>query len=164
MERIMRHKKILIVLLAFMVIGGCVLTKTIDNKRIDSHITEKNIVYTPNTLALKSYRDVISIDFFDYWIFKLNDKQRKEIEKDLTNEKWSKVNSLHIEILQRFLYEEKNFEAVIYNENCYICVYDALNNKIVTCSDNSVYDLLYQMYIFIYEPETGYYICIYKTR
>ena len=163
MEGIKKHNKYFLVAFVFLVSVLFLFVVNIKEKKIDSYITEKNIVYTPDTLAVKSHKDIISIDTFNYWIFKLNDEQKAEISEELDNGNWSQVNNLHLNKLSGFLYEEKEFEPIIYNSACKICVYDDFNGRIVTSEDKSVYDLLTQTIIFVYEPENGYYICIHIT-
>ena len=155
-----KSRKLIIVTIFFIFVISLVFF--FENWKISEYITDKRIVYTPNTIAKKYYNE-FSIDIFEYWIFILNEKQKQVIEEELGNSKWSKINGYHMSELFHFLMYEEDLEKILESENCYICVYDRYNDKIITNADKYVYDALTQKIIFVYEMKTGTYICIHET-
>lgn len=153
--------KIFVVVIIF---GICVCSflNFIQTRKISEYITDKKIVYTPGTIAKKYYSE-LSIDIFEYWIFVLNDEQKQELEKELSNNRWSEINELHLGELSHFLMYEEELGKILKSKSCYVCVYDRYNDKIITDADKFVYDSLTQKIMFVYEAETGTYICLHET-
>ena len=156
----MKKLRNLVIVIIFFV---CVvmLVNFFENWKISEYITDKKIVYTPDTIAKKYYSE-LSIDVFEYWIFTLNDEQKQEIEKELEN-KWSKNNGYYMGEFDHFLMYEEDLENLLESKNCYVCLYDRYNDKVITTVDEYDNNSLTQKIMFVYEKNTGTYICIHET-
>ena len=129
---------------------------------ISEYISGLGIVYTPVTYASRFHQD-LSIDTFEYWVFKLNDSEKMEISKDIEIGNWEKLNSNHIERLDSFTRYYKILGFLYKKHDCYICIYDRNNDAIITNSENLIYLDTSSWIIFLYDTETGKYYCIHQT-
>ena len=115
----------------------------------------------PQVHSITSFE--LSIDTFEYWVFKLSDSEKAEISKDIETGNWEKLNSNHIERLDSFTSYYKIFGFLYKKHNCYICIYDRNNDVIITNSKNLIYLDTSSWIIFLYDTETGKYYCIHQT-
>ncbi len=130
---------------------------------INEYISDLNIVYTPSSPA-RTYRySNISIDIFEYWVFKLSDLEEKTVLNDIENGKWDELDSNHIAKLDAFDYYNKILGKNYKKNDCYICIYDCKNDIIITDSENMIYEDTTKWIIFLYDTETKKYYCIHET-
>ena len=129
---------------------------------ISDYISELNVVYTPTTYANR-FHYTLSIDTFEYWVFKLSDSEKQEILKDIKTGNWEKLNSNHIEKLDAFTHYTKVLGFTYKKHNCYICIYDRNNNIIITNSENWIHLDTTGWIIFLYDTESEKYYCIHET-
>ena len=130
--------------------------------RMSEYISELDVVYTPDTVPDRFY-DKLSIDTFEYWVFKLNDSEKAKISKDIETGNWEKLNSNHIEKLDSFSDYIKILGFSYKRHDCYICIYDRDNDAIITNSENLMYFETSKWIVFLYDTETGKYYCIHET-
>ena len=126
---------------------------------LNPYISDLNIVYTPTKPAYKFHR-WYWIDIYDYSVFRLSNKEEKIILQEAENGKWSELTQHHINLLD---YYEDYYEFLDYSyryHKCYICIYDELNNQIVT---DFCEDIPPNRIIFLYDTETNKYYCVLDT-
>ena len=58
---------------------------------------------------------------------------------------------------------EEDLENLLESQNCYVCLYDRYNDKVITTVDEYDNNSLTQKIMFVYEKDTGTYICIHET-
>ena len=124
------------------------------------YISEKNITYVPTSIAKMHHRDIIGIDEFEYWVFKLNKTEQKEMQKYLKTDDWSLINSNHPEFVLERAEDETNL--TFNSGNCYICVYDNSENKIITNAADDLHMSQNTIY-FIYDTSSHYYVVMHMT-
>ena len=156
--------KIVIVLVIILSISLSIFSHFIKSKfgTISDYISELDVVYTPITYASR-FHYALSIDTFEYWVFKLSDSEKQEILKDIKIGNWEKLNSNHIEKLDAFTHYTKILGFMYKKHNCYICIYDRNNNVIITNSENWIHLDTTGWIIFLYDTETEKYYCIHET-
>lgn len=131
-----------------------------------------NPVYTPagDHLPRKFHATIFSIDEYMHWVYKLNETEQKEILSDIENGNWSLMDEniyYRIKAFDGFYGGSKILSNSLLNHECYVCVYDPNQEKIMTndadyfCDDDSVYHA--NWVIFLYDTETFKYYCIYAT-
>ncbi len=130
---------------------------------INEYIAQLDIVYTPTKPAFRFYYQIMSIDTFEYWIFKLNDKEEKKILDEVEEGKWSEVNSQHMGRLEDFEYYGKIFGEKYKDHESYICIYDEMRGNIITDSSSAIWEETANWIIFLYDTETNLYYCVYET-
>ncbi len=152
-------KIIIVLIIIFSIFTHCIKLKF---GTLSEYISELEVVYTPNTYASR-FHQALSIDTFEYWVFKLSDSEKVEISKDIENGNWEKLNSNHIERLDSFTRYYKVLGFLYKKHDCYICIYDRNNDVIITNSENLIYLDTSSWIIFLYDTETGKYYCIHQT-
>lgn len=127
---------------------------------INPYIAELNIVYTPKKPAYDVYYWHWT-DISEHYAFRLSNREEKIIIQEAKDEKWSEMTYEHTEILdwQHEEFLDNNYQ----NHNCYICIYDEGNNKIVTDSINDTETILSDRIVFLYDTETNKYYCFFDT-
>jgi len=147
-----KRKKVLAVFLIIVVFSG-VLTFIFKAKYENiknSYVSEMG-VYTPGGIPDEYYNDFFNIDIFEYWVYKLNKSEQKEIEKDLKSGCWLPGS---YSILRKFGFEQEPEEE----SECYTCCYDVRNECFVRVSSTSNYPS--PCIIYFYDTVTHYYYCI----
>ena len=132
---------------------------------VSEHITDQVEIYVPDGVA-DEFKQYLSIDIDEYWIFHLSKKEQNEMEKDIEAHNWRVMNSTDVMYVeQRAAYDE---DSVIYksinNHKCYIYIFDC-DNKIELPNDNGYFigNDCYQWIIFIYDTETNYYYIFHQS-
>lgn len=146
-----KRKKVLAVFLIIVVFFG-VLTFIFKAKyeNINNSYVSETGVYTPGGIPQEYHID-LSIDTFEYWVYKLNKSEQKEIEEDLKSGYWLSGDYNNI---RKFGFEQET-DGV--NE-CYICCYDVYNECFVSVIDIENYPS--PCVIYFYDAVTHYYYCI----
>ncbi len=131
--------------------------------KVNEYITEKNIVYIPDKMALRFYHNFGFTDSEDYWILKPSKNDRKKIQEDILADKWSEIEIQHLNVISYtgLVEEHKPLQRALEGEEKYICVYDNLNNTIITNDEELCESSTTQWVIFIYNADKGLFCCIY---
>ena len=157
-----RTKKIIIILL---VISQLLIDVNIlCFGKINPYIVEQSVVYTPTKYPSKFHYDIISIDEFQYWVFRLNNKEEQIIIQEAeSGGNWTKMTGEHADKLDSFDHYIKIFGYFYRFHDCYICIYDDQNSEIITDSENLIYHDTTEWIIFLYDTDTNKYYCIFQT-
>lgn len=126
---------------------------------LNPYISDLNIVYTPSKPAYK-FHHWYWIDIYDYYVFRLSNREEEIIIQEAEEGKWSELTSEHINKLDYYDYCDEFLDYSYRYHNCYICIYDEQNNQIVTDSDD---DIPPNRIIFLYDTETNKYYCVFQT-
>ena len=126
---------------------------------LNPYIKELNIVYTPTKPAYKFYH-WYWIDIYDYYVFRLSNREEKIIVQEAEEGKWSELTPYHINELDYYEHYEEFLDYSYRHHKCFICIYDEQNNQIVTDSNN---DMPPNRIIFLYDTETNKYYCVFET-
>lgn len=132
---------------------------------VDSYITEQVDIYVPDGIA-KEFKQYLSIDIDEYWIFRLNKEEQNEMQKDIETNKWRLVNDTDVTIVED--HTSYDDDSVIYesinNHKCYIYIFDC-DNKIELPNDNGYFTAndCYEWLFFIYDTETHYYYVVHQS-
>lgn len=157
-----KTKKLIIFLVILILIGTTVSRCCFGN--MNSYIEGLNIVYTPTKTASRFHYTIMSIDIFEYWVFRLNNKEEKIIIQEAENGgNWSKMTDEHVDKLDSFDHYIKIFGYFYRYHDCYICIYDDQNGKVITNSDNRIYLNTTEWIIFLYDTDTNKYYCVFET-
>ena len=129
---------------------------------IDDFIKEQTKVYTPSGIPTRHHVAFFSIDTDEYWVYKLSDKQCYEINEDIKNGTWEKLE------LRHYWAFPWNYSRVFMNKtelfnDCYIVIYDASHNRFLTNSNTAIAEATSNWVIIIYDKTNGYYYCIHQT-
>lgn len=157
-----RTKKIIIILLVIsqLLIGVNILFFG----KINPYIVEQSVVYTPSKYPSKFHYDIISIDEFQYWVFRLNNKEEQIIIQEAeSGGNWTKMTGEHVDKLDSFDHYIKIFGYLYRFHDCYICIYDDQNGEIITNSENRIYLDTTEWIIFLYDTDTNKYYCVLET-
>ena len=129
---------------------------------LNPYIKELNIVYTPTKPAYKYYHWNWT-DIYEYYVFKLSNREEEIIIQEAENCNWSEMTSLHVNKLDHFESYNEFLDCTYRYHKCYICIYDEQNNQIITNSDNDIYHDTTGWIIFLYDTETNKYYCVFQT-
>ena len=128
---------------------------------VDSFIKEGTEAYTPSGIPVKHHIDFFSIDTYEYWVYKLNDSQCEEIDADIQEGNWEKMSPLQY---NRFPFNYKEiFRKDINFSDCYIIVYDAHGERLITGNSRNIMDITSNWVIIIYDNANSYYYCIHQS-
>ena len=130
---------------------------------INENIAELGVVVTPTKPANRFYYQIISIDTFEYWVFNLNERESEPIIEDIEDGNWTEMTSNHIDKLEYFEYYDKIFKDDYKEHKCYICIYDELRGRIITSSENQIWEDTTGWIIFLYDMDDSKYYCVYET-
>ena len=158
------NKKILIILV--LVVSICIAFSFVIRFAfggINEYIPELGIVYVPQKPAIRFHYQILTPDIFEYWVFRLTDKEEKAILDGVEKGDWSEMNSHHINKLEYFDGYEKIFGDKYKNHKCYICIYDDKENKVITDSKNIICEDTTKWIIFLYDTESNLYYCVHET-
>ncbi len=131
-----------------------------------------NPVYTPQgeRLPQKFHVEILCIDEYMYWVYKLNEEEQTAVLEDIEKGKWSELNESHYRSIKNFdgsYGAEEIFSENLLDHECYLCVYDPQEDMIITtsvnyfCDDNSVWHSSWVIYL--YDTDTRNYYCMYAT-
>lgn len=119
-------------------------------------------VYMPKFVA-NNYTDYlgISIDEYKIWEYKLNDKEVKILNNEISNGYWTKATREEYEEIKEtfFRYNSDNVVPEAMTENIYYCLYKPSTNEVLKILEDSVL-LGWHRYFFIYDFETEMYWCV----
>ena len=152
--------KALCIIIAIITVFSCTIKISFGD--INEYISELNIVYTPTGPANRFHYD-LSIDLFEYWVFNLTDKEEKLLFIDVENGNWSVLNSQHISKLETLEHYNEILGYSYKKHDCYICIYDYHEDKIITNSDNQIYYDTAGWIIFLYDTQASKYYCVFET-
>ena len=151
------NKKLIIIIVAL------ILIETIGFRcysgTLNPYIKELNIIYTPTKPAYKYYHWHWT-DIYEYYVFKLSNKEEKILLQEAEEGKWSELPPYHINELDYYEHYDEFLDYSYRYHKCFICIYDEQNNQIVTDSDN---DMPPNRIIFLYDTETNKYYCVFET-
>ena len=102
-------------------------------------------------------------DIYEYYVFKLSNREEEIIIQEAENCNWSEMTSLHVNKLEHFESYNAFLDCTYRHHKCYICIYDEQNNQIITNSDNDIYHDTTGWIIFLYDTETNKYYCVFQT-
>ncbi len=129
---------------------------------VDSYITEQVDIYIPDGIA-NEFKQFLSIDIDEYWIFHLNKKEQDEMNKDIETNNWRVMNDTDVMMVKNHTggYDENcHIYESINNHKCYIYIFDC-DNKTELPNDNA--NDCYEWLFFIYDTETHYYYVIHQS-
>ena len=128
---------------------------------VKEHITEQVEIYVPDGVA-NEFKQYLSIDIDEYWIFHLNKRERDEMKKDIEAHNWRVMSSADVSYVEQRAahYENSKIYKSINDHKCYIYIFDC-DNKIELPNDSG--NDCYQWIIFVYDTETGYYYIIHQS-
>lgn len=153
------NKKLIIIIVILIIIEATTFRCYLGT--LNPYISELNIVYTPTKPAYRFYH-WYWIDIYDYYVFRLSNREEKIIIQEAENGKWSELTSKHVDKLDSVDCDEVWGYLYRYHK-CYICIYDEQNNQIITDSDNEIYHDTTDWIIFLYDTETNKYYCVFQT-
>ena len=153
------NKKLIIIIVILIIIESIAFKQYFGN--INPYISELNIVYTPNKPAYK-FHYWHWIDVYEYYVFRLSDKEEKIIIQEAENGNWSEMTLNHIDRIDSMDYGEFLDFSYRYHK-CYVCIYDIQHDEIITDSENYIpYDTT-QWVIFLYDTLANKYYCVFQT-
>ncbi len=130
---------------------------------IDGYIIENTKIYIPESTPKKYHSTPFSIDTFDYWIFKLNEYEASEIEKELENGNWNSIEQFHIYKLSELNYLKIIHKYSKLKSNCFLSIYDLKSGEIITNNDESIFLDSSNWVVFVYDKDEQYYYCIHES-
>ena len=132
---------------------------------VKEHITEQVEIYVPDGVA-NEFKQYLSIDIDEYWIFRLNTEEQNEMQKDIEINSWRVMNDTDVMIVENHTghYDDSVIYESINNHRFYIYILDC-DNKIELPNDNGYFmgNDCYQWIIFIYDTETNYYYIFHQS-
>ncbi len=133
--------------------------------RVDSYITALVDIYIPTGIS-DEFKQELSIDIYEYWIFKLNDEEQGEITKDIKSNNWRVMTDKDVNIVEERTAFDKDSDVYksINNHKCYIYIFDCDNE--IELPNNKGYFLgndCFHWLFFIYDTETNYYYVIHQS-
>ncbi len=131
-----------------------------------------NPVYTPEGehLPRKFYVMLFCIDDYMHWVYKLNAEEQEDVLADIGKGNWTLLSEdvfYLVKGFDGFYGGSKILNKSLLDHECYVCVYDPHQEKIITnhsdyfCDDDSIYHT--NWVIFLYDTETFKYYCIYAS-
>lgn len=164
MEKMKNLRKIIISLLIFaIIITSFYFLVRAKFGGINEYIAELDVVYTPQKTATRFYYQLMSIDTFEYWIFKINNDEKQILLEDIEEGNWSVMTPEHIDKIEYFEHYDKVFGDAYKRHECYICIYDKSRNEVITESKNEIWQDTTKWIIFLYDTEYNRYYCVYET-
>lgn len=129
---------------------------------VDESIVKGTDIYIPESVPKKYHTTIFSIDTFDYWIFKLDDGETTEIESELENGNWNKLETFHILKLSEVDYLSIIGKYSSLKNNCYLCIYDLSTGEIITNNNEYIIADSCNWVVFLYDADTNYYFCFHE--
>lgn len=158
-----KTKKILRIFITIALICSIIIGLFAYVLRIDEYIKYNTNVYIPFGIPIKYHSTLVSIDTFDYWIFKLNDRQAKIINDEIENGYWEKMQLFHTLKLSHLDYIEIIQKHSSLQDDCYLCIYDLKTGKVITNSNEQITVDSSNWVVFVFDKTNNYYYCIHET-
>ncbi len=125
---------------------------------VPSFITDLGVVYIPERISNKM-EHIVSIDAQEMWLFNLKEHEIEKIVKEIESGKFNKLESEHVEFLNRTGWNDLIISNITDLESCWIFLYDVRNNIYIT----DVNDHFTQWVVFLYDESAQKYYCVYQT-
>ena len=120
-------------------------------------------IYTPSGINGRYHIEWLSTDIEEYWFFKLTRSQSDELNKDLSENYWVKLDSSPLLQFDWDSYDNVFKKQTDLTENCYICVYDVYSKEFITDRTENIIDTTTNWVIVIYDKANEYYYCIHQS-
>ena len=120
-------------------------------------------IYTPSGINGRHHIEWLWTDIEEYWIFKLTRSQSDELNKDLSENYWVKLDSSPLLQFDWDSYDNVFKKQTDLTENCYICVYDVYSKEFITDRTENIIDTTTNWVIVIYDKANEYYYCIHQS-
>lgn len=120
-------------------------------------------IYTPSGINGRYHLEWLWTDIEEYWVFKLTRSQSDELNKDLSENYWVKLDSSPLQQFDWDSYDNVFKKQTDLTENCYICVYDVYSKKFITDRTENIIDTTTNWVIVIYDKANEYYYCIHQS-
>ncbi len=133
--------------------------------RVDSYITELVDIYIPNGIA-DEFKQYLSIDVDEYWIFELSTKEQNELLEDIEVKNWRVMDDTDILKLDYYtgFDSDNSIRQSIDNHKCYIYIFDC-DNEIELPNDKGYFfgNNCAHWLVFIYDTVSNYYYVIHQS-
>ncbi len=120
-------------------------------------------IYTPSGINGRYHIEWLWTDIEEYWFFKLTRSQSDELNKDLSENYWVKLDSSPLQQFDWDSYDNVFKKQTDLSENCYICVYDVYSKEFITDRTENIIDTTTNWVIVIYDKANEYYYCIHQS-
>ena len=120
-------------------------------------------IYTPSGINGRYHLEWVWTDIEEYWIFKLTRSQSDELNKDLSENYWVKLDSSPLSQFDWNSYDNVFKKQTDLTENYYICVYDVYSKEFITNRTENIIDTTTNWVIVIYDKANEYYYCIHQS-
>ena len=120
-------------------------------------------IYTPSGINGRYHIEWLWTDIEEYWFFKLTRSQSDELNKDLSENYWVKLDSSPLLQFDWDSYDNVFKKQTDLTENCYICVYDVYSKEFITDRTENIIDTTTNWVIVIYDKANEYYYCIHQS-
>ena len=120
-------------------------------------------IYTPSGINGRYHIEWLWTDIEEYWFFKLTRSQSDELNKDLSENYWVKLDSSPLQQFDWDSYDIVFKKQTDLTENCYICVYDVYSKEFITDRTENIIDTTTNWVIVIYDKANEYYYCIHQS-
>lgn len=120
-------------------------------------------IYTPSGINGRHHIEWLWTDIEEYWFFKLTRSQSDELNKDLSENYWVKLDSSPLLQFNWDSYDNVFKKQTDLTENCYICVYDVYSKEFITDRTENIIDTTTNWVIVIYDKANEYYYCIHQS-
>ena len=120
-------------------------------------------IYTPSGINGRYHIEWLWTDIEEYWFFKLTRSQSDELNKDLSENYWVKLDSSPLLQFDWDSYDNVFKKQTDLTENCYICVYDVYSKEFITDRTENIIDTTTTWVIVIYDKANEYYYCIHQS-
>ena len=120
-------------------------------------------IYTPSGINGRYHIEWLWTDIEEYWVFKLTRSQSDELNKDLSENYWVKLDSSPLQQFDWDSYDNVFKKQTDLTENCYICVYDVYSKEFITNRTENIIDTTTNWVIVIYDKANEYYYCIHQS-
>ncbi len=120
-------------------------------------------IYTPSGINGRYHIEWLWTDIEEYWVFKLTRSQSDELNKDLSENYWVKLDSSPLSQFDWDSYDNVFKKQTDLTENCYICVYDVCSKEFITNRTENIIDTTTNWVIVIYDKANEYYYCIHQS-
>lgn len=155
-------KKRYLLLIPVILIVSVILFIRIDNRTLSRNTADiSEIIYIPDGTA-DNYMNLYSgfTDGHIIWEYKLNKKEKKYIENDLSNGIWKKYTTRDMsEIEYYFTFNSESYLPDNISDNLYFCIYDYGLDKFIGIEDD-VAVFGWDRALFVYDRENAQYHCV----
>ncbi len=120
-------------------------------------------IYIPSGINGRYHIEWLWTDIEEYWVFKLTRSQSDELNKDLSENYWVKLDSSPLSQFDWDSYDNVFKKQTDLTENCFICVYDVYSKEFITDRTENIIDTTTNWVIVIYDKANEYYYCIHQS-